>query len=277
MTTMTTASTPPRMPRITWIARLARMTRVARTTSSRGRRLPSLPAAALLGLFCLFTLAAAGQPASQPSTTAAGTTGQTKASKQRAKPGSAAAPAAPAAAAAPKSAAPQSGAPGKPGATGAAPSGSAAGAKPPASPGAPAIGSPTPDMGNIDQILEGDEEVLSGGSSFTYDPGNRRDPFKSLLIAPDRPEFRGPRPEGIPGLLIDEIDLKGIFRTQRGYVAQVNASNQKKSYLLKEGDQLYDGDVMSIGKNEVVFKQIVQDPTALKPFREIVKSLNPGG
>jgi hypothetical protein len=151
----------------------------------------------------------------------------------------------------------------------------APGSAPAAPPAAPAIGSPAPDMGNIDQILEGDEEVLSG-NSFTYDPGNRRDPFKSLLIAPDRPEFRGPRPEGVPGLLIDEIDLKGIFRTARGYVAQVNAANQKKSYLLKEGDQLYDGDVVSIGKSEVVFKQIVQDPTALKPFREVVKSLNPG-
>ena len=39
---------------------------------------------------------------------------------------------------------------------------------------------------DIDQILEGEEEVLSG-SGFTYDPGNRRDPFKSLLAAPDRP------------------------------------------------------------------------------------------
>jgi hypothetical protein len=141
--------------------------------------------------------------------------------------------------------------------------------------GAPTLGAPTPDLGNIDQILEGDEEVLAGNNGFTYDPGNRRDPFKSLLIAPDRPEFRGPRPEGIPGLLIDEIDLKGIFRTARGYVAQVSAANQKKSYLLKDGDQLYDGDVVSIGKSEVVFKQIVQDPTALKPFREVVKSLNP--
>jgi Tfp pilus assembly protein PilP len=135
-------------------------------------------------------------------------------------------------------------------------------------------GAPPPDMGNIDQILEGDEEVLQG-NSFTYDPGNRRDPFKSLLIAPDRPEFRGPRPEGIPGLLIDEIDLKGIFRTARGFVAQVTASNQKKGHLLKVGDQLYDGDVVSITKNEVVFKQIVQDPTALKPFREVVKTLGP--
>lgn len=133
---------------------------------------------------------------------------------------------------------------------------------------------PEGELGNIDEILEGEEAVLAGGS-FSYDPGNRRDPFKSLLAAPDRPEFRGPRPEGVPGLLIDEIDLTGIFRTSKGFVAQVVAANQKKSYLLKEGDQLYDGDVVSINRNEVVFKQIVQDPTALKPFREVVKSLSP--
>ena len=133
---------------------------------------------------------------------------------------------------------------------------------------------PVPDTTDIDQILEGEEEVFSG-SGFSYDPGNRRDPFKSLLVAADRPEFRGPRPDGVPGLLIDEIDLTGIFRTSRGFTAQVVASNQKKSYLLKEGDQLYDGDVVSINRNEIVFKQIVQDPTALKPFREVVKSLNP--
>jgi Tfp pilus assembly protein PilP len=130
---------------------------------------------------------------------------------------------------------------------------------------------PGPD---IDQILEGEEEVLSG-NGFTYDPGNRRDPFKSLLVEQQAREFRGPRPEGIPGLLIDEIDLTGIWRTGRGFVAQVVASNQKKTFLLKEGDQLYDGDVVSINKKEVVFKQIVQDPTALKPFREVVKSLSP--
>lgn len=133
---------------------------------------------------------------------------------------------------------------------------------------------PVQGLQDIDEILEGEEEVLSGGS-FSYDPGNRRDPFKSLLAVQDRPELRGPRPEGVPGLLIDEIDLTGIFRTSKGFVAQVVAANQKKSYLLREGDQLYDGDVVSINRNEVVFKQIVQDPTALKPFREVVKSLNP--
>lgn len=155
----------------------------------------------------------------------------------------------------------------------------AAPAKPEASPpkGQPQAQPTTPagpNTGDIDEILQGEEDVLSG-NGFSYDPGNRRDPFKSLLAGPERTEIRGPRPEGIPGLLIDEIDLKGIWKTGKGYVAQVVATNQKKTYLLKEGDQLYDGDVVSISHAEVVFKQIVQDPTALKPFREVVKSLNP--
>lgn len=146
--------------------------------------------------------------------------------------------------------------------------------QPPAapSPAAPGVLSPVPDTGDIDEILEGEEEVLSGGGGFSYDPGNRRDPFKSLLTGTEKVD-RGPRPEGIPGLMIDEIDLLGIWRTPKGYVAQVRASN--KSYLLREGDQLFDGDVVSIAKGEVVFKQQVQDPTALKPFREVVKSMNP--
>lgn len=154
----------------------------------------------------------------------------------------------------------------------------AASPAPPSTPSDPpaeggVLGAPSPDTGGIDEILEGEEEVLSGSGGFSYDPGNRRDPFKSLLVGTENATIRGPRPEGIPGLLIDEIDLLGIWRTPRGYVAQVKASN--KSYLLREGDQLFDGDVLNIHKDEVVFKQQVQDPTALKPFREVVKSLNP--
>jgi hypothetical protein len=130
------------------------------------------------------------------------------------------------------------------------------------------------DQEKIDAMLQEEEQVLEG-SGYTYDPGTRRDPFKSLLAGSDKPLLKGPRPEGIPGLMIDEVDLTGIFKTVKGYVAQVQASNKGKSYLLHEGDQLYDGDVVSIGDTEVVFKQIVNDPTALKPFREVVKKLTP--
>lgn len=129
-------------------------------------------------------------------------------------------------------------------------------------------------MNQIDQILEGEEEALAGGG-YTYDPGDRRDPFESLLDARQATAERGPRPEGVPGLLIDEVEVSGIFVTPEGAVAQVAAANKEKSYLLRVGDQLYDGEVISISGNEVVFRQIVRDPTALKPFREVVKKLNP--
>lgn len=145
--------------------------------------------------------------------------------------------------------------------------GSAA-AAPPAPAGVqPAAGSPV-----IDQILEAEEQLLSD-TGYSYDAGNRRDPFKSLQIGTKLQE--GQRPEGIPGLMIDEIALVGIFHTPRGWVVQVQAANKDKSYLIREGDQLFDGDVVSIAKNEVVFKQAVADPTAIKPFREVVKKLKP--
>ena len=85
----------------------------------------------------------------------------------------------------------------------------------------------------------------------------------------------GPRPEGIPGLAINEIDLTGIFVLPEGPVAQVQTSDRDRSYLLRVGDKLYDGDVVSVSSDELVFRQILDDPTALTPFREVVKRLNP--
>jgi hypothetical protein len=154
------------------------------------------------------------------------------------------------------------------------PSGAAAQEAAPVPAEQPAQAAPVDTSAQIDEILAGEEAVLAG-ASYSYDPGNRRDPFKSLIIGQNRQAPRGPMPEGLPGLLIDEIDLTGVFKTSRGFVAQVVAANKGKSYLLREGDQLYDGDVVAISQTEVVFKQIVNDPTVIKPFREVVKKLSP--
>lgn len=122
-------------------------------------------------------------------------------------------------------------------------------------------------------------ELLGSGElvEVDYDPEDRRDPFKSLLVGTELPGEQRVRPPGIPGLLIDELNITGIFRTSAGFVVQVQSADKEKSYLLKQGDQLFDGDVVSISSNQVVFKQINQDPTALKPFREVVKALRPQG
>lgn len=128
---------------------------------------------------------------------------------------------------------------------------------------------------DIDALLAEDEAVFAEGG-YTYDPAGRRDPFESLLVTREaRPSEVQPRPEGVPGLLIGEIDLTGIFILPDGPVAQIQSASLDKSYLVRVGDRLYDGSVMSIARNEVVFRQIVDDPTALKPFREVVKKLNP--
>ncbi len=132
---------------------------------------------------------------------------------------------------------------------------------------------PTPEAAaKIEEMLEGEEAVLQGVVS-SYDPANRRDPFQSLLLRVQQKDAK--RPEGVPGALIDEIEIRGIFRTSKGYVAQIAVQNQQKNYLVREGEQVYDGDVLRIEKNEVVFRQIVNDPTVVKPFREVVKKLLP--
>jgi Tfp pilus assembly protein PilP len=130
------------------------------------------------------------------------------------------------------------------------------------------------DEQTIDQILAGEEEVLSG-EGYSYDPSGRRDPFISLLQRTQAKDLPQQRPEGVPGLLIDEIEVKGIFELNRRVFAQVQASDKDKSYLIQEGDQLYDGEVVSIANGEVTFKQVVNDPSVIKPFREVVKKLNP--
>lgn len=137
----------------------------------------------------------------------------------------------------------------------------------------PVVDEPTAPVEPLDEELG--EVDLSDLEAYSYDSGGRRDPFRSLLSVRRRPEATGPRPDGIPGLLIDEIDVTGIWTLADGAVAQIRSTQQEQSYLLREGDQLYDGDVVSIGGEEVVFKQIVDDPTAIKPFHEVVKKLNP--
>lgn len=133
---------------------------------------------------------------------------------------------------------------------------------------------PAPAPGTVQspgQALIDQEEAALQGRGYTYDPAGRRDPFRSLLVrAEDR---AGARPAGIAGMSIDEIAIYGIWKTRNGYVAQVRATDNK-SYLVRQGDLLYDGEVVRVGPNEVVFRQNINDPQSVKPFREVTKQLH---
>jgi type IV pilus assembly protein PilP len=120
-------------------------------------------------------------------------------------------------------------------------------------------------------LIEQEEEALSG-RAYSYDPAGRRDPFRSLLVRPED-RARGERPPGIAGMSIDDVVIHGIWRTRTGFIAQVRAVDNK-SYLVRAGDLLYDGEVTRVAPNEVVFRQNINDPQSVKPFREVTKQLN---
>jgi Tfp pilus assembly protein PilP len=134
---------------------------------------------------------------------------------------------------------------------------------------------PTPaenqiDTSTVERILRGDEAV-EAGQGFTYDPAGRRDPFRSLLTRQAKEET-GERPPGLRGMGIEEIKLEGILKLPEGYVAMIQGTDNM-SYLLRPGTVLYDGSVESIEMGKVVFRMQVADPKSLKPYREVVRTL----
>jgi len=137
-------------------------------------------------------------------------------------------------------------------------------------PAAPGAAAPAPAQTG-ETLLEQEESALSG-RSYTYDPAGRRDPFRSLLVRPEQ-RAAGSRPPGIAGVSVDDIVLQGIWKTQAGYVAQIRGTDNK-SYLLRPGNRLWDGEVTRIGPNEVTFRQNLNDPQSVKPFRDVTKQLN---
>lgn len=140
----------------------------------------------------------------------------------------------------------------------------------------PAPATSTKDEGefNIEQNLE---DVLQqqpmGADSYRYDSQGRRDPFRSL-IGPRQSLGEGERPPGVPGFLVDEIDLAGVVKTKQGLVAMIKGPDNK-GYLVRVGDKVFDGELIRIAQGSIVFRQEVNDPTQIERYKEVVKELVP--
>jgi type IV pilus assembly protein PilP len=120
------------------------------------------------------------------------------------------------------------------------------------------------------------EEILEEPTTtdtYRYDPQGRRDPFRSL-IGPTPTLEPGQRPPGVPGFLIDEMKLQGVFKTRQGLTAMVRGPDNK-GHLIRVGQKVLDGEVIRITATSVVFRQEVNDPTRIERYREVVKDLAP--
>ena len=129
------------------------------------------------------------------------------------------------------------------------------------------------DVSGIEEILRGDQAALEG-EFFSYDPAGRRDPFRSLLIGFEEEDVGTVkvRPPGLPGMLVDELRVEGIVQTPDGIMAFAQGRDNL-SYIIRPGTKLYDGEVMEILPDRVIFRRQVHDPKQLRPYEEVVKEL----
>lgn len=128
----------------------------------------------------------------------------------------------------------------------------------------------TPDV--VRSRVDQETEVAPGG--YSYNPQGRRDPFVSLLKPVSETGLGRTRPQGIEGLLIQELALRGIVRDRVGFVAML-AGTDGKSYFVKVGQRVFDGVITAVDAATVTFRQEVTDPLATVKTRDVKKTLYP--
>jgi Tfp pilus assembly protein PilP len=111
--------------------------------------------------------------------------------------------------------------------------------------------------------------------NYAYAPEGRRDPFVSLVNRGTTGQKTGPkgiRAEGLGGIMVDEVVVKGIVQSRGAWVAMI-AAPSGRTYSVRPGDRLMDGHVRTITAQSVVLLQQVNDPLSLDKQREVRKFL----
>lgn len=67
-----------------------------------------------------------------------------------------------------------------------------------------------------------------------------------------------PLPKVTSVLTLDEMSVTGIFRTSRGYAALVEAKPIKLSYTIYPGEKFFDGQLVAIEENKLVFRRVTK-------------------
>jgi len=101
-------------------------------------------------------------------------------------------------------------------------------------------------------------------------PRGKRDPFVSPIV---HVEGTAACAGGKKCLAIDTVVLKGIVKSQAGMIAVVESSARKVSYFLRENDPVFNGYVVKITGDSVVFRENVMDTYGRQSTRDVVKKV----
>jgi hypothetical protein len=101
--------------------------------------------------------------------------------------------------------------------------------------------------------------------------GGRRDPFVSPVV--NHSMGGSGCSTGKRCLAVDQIALTGIVKSDGGMIAVViNAMN--KAYFLRENDPVFNGYVVKITGDSIVFKETMQDKLGKSFTREVTKKIS---
>ena len=101
--------------------------------------------------------------------------------------------------------------------------------------------------------------------------GGRRDPFLSPVV--NRGMGGSGCSTGKRCLAVDQIALTGIVKSDAGMIAVViNAMN--KAYFLRENDPVFNGYVVKITGDSIIFKETMQDKLGKSFTREVTKKIS---
>jgi hypothetical protein len=113
----------------------------------------------------------------------------------------------------------------------------------------------------------GSETSLAPDSK--YAANGRRDPFISPVVS----HAGGPScTSGKKCLEIGTVNLRGIVHGQSGFIAVVS-NGLNKAYFLRENDPVFNGYVMKITGDSIVFQETLQDRLGKSFTREVVKKI----
>lgn len=98
-----------------------------------------------------------------------------------------------------------------------------------------------------------------------------RDPFVSVIQ--ERSGNFSCAGSGKKCLIVDQIMLKGVVRSQAESIAVVS-STANKTYFLRENDPVYNGVVVKITPDSIIFRESVTDRLGKTVQREVVKKVN---
>ncbi len=123
---------------------------------------------------------------------------------------------------------------------------------------------PNPEAGSAAETAKSDKS-----EDKKYSMTGKRDPFLSPVV--NRASGSGCS-TGKKCLDIEQIALHGVIKSDAGMIAVVTNS-LNKAYFLRENDPVFNGYVVKITVDSIVFKQTVQDRLG-KPFtKDVVKRI----